>query len=131
MKRKAAAVFILLSALSACSACPGSRWSRTDDLVADLDCGMTLAEAQELASRYELDWIDRASEPWDQALRQGNTSVNLDFEDGRLVAYEVLWESRFLFTETEGAIDLCAAGVVVLEPLPRGGGDPAPRRPVP
>lgn len=70
---------------------------------------MTPSEARQLVNRHSgLRWIETGVEPWDHAYHKGNTSVALNFEGSGLVAYEVSWESRFMFTEVMNAVNLCA-----------------------
>lgn len=99
---------LALSFLASCSGCPGPKWEGADALVAELRCGLGLLETKEFTDRFAgLIWIETGVEPWDRAFRRGNTSVALDFEDSGLVAYEISWESRFMFSEAMAPVRLC------------------------
>ncbi len=97
--------------LASCSGCPGPKWEGTEALTSELKCGMTPEETKELLKHYKsVKWIENDCAPCHFAFNRGNTSVALDFDESTLVGYEVFWESRFMYTEVLGPVNLCSTG---------------------
>lgn len=104
---------VLLSSLFLHVACwEHPRWRRADDLVANLECGMTEESVRDLARRYrglEIYTPYSDEDGWTLAVSKGNTTIYMDVGDAGLQRYQVCWVDTIKHVAFLPQVDLCGA----------------------
>lgn len=103
-------LFPLLVLVTLTAASCTSRWSRADDFVGRLRCGMTVDEVKRLAGEYGRTTVyqSRDDDFPELVVKQGGTRVHCEFVRGGLQAVKVTWISRPMYVTEEPRIELCA-----------------------
>jgi hypothetical protein len=101
---------LLLGTLLAifCLAC-GWRWSKTDQFVQGLKCGMSATEIRSLAEKFSGSEVyERDSPNLPQlVVKHGGTRILCWLEAGKLKAVQVTWIREPMSLKTERQRDLC------------------------
>lgn len=101
--------------LVAAKGCPSyDRWSRADEFVAQLRCGMNEAEIRALARQYRdlaLHTLNRDPDGWNLAAWRKRTSILMKLDAGGLRHVRVSWTDTIMHRAELPELDLCKGTV--------------------
>lgn len=86
-------------------------WPKTEEFLDRLECGMSEEEVARIVAEYrglELRDLNNDDPPWDKVAYKPQTSIALDFEQGRLRRADVSWVDAILHAKTLPTRDFCA-----------------------
>lgn len=89
---------------------PKARWSKTDELISRLRCGMSETEIHSICQDYdgvELSQPEFFHERCELLASKGRTHICLHIEDGRLLHVQVSWQDHIMHRQTLQEVDLC------------------------
>ena len=100
---------LLIALALVVASCASGPWSRTDDFVSRLRCGMSESDVLAEAGRYSKVRVTRAarSDP-ELVVSKGQTQIVLGLEAGRIHDYQVSWVSSFMKRAHGLKRDLCS-----------------------
>lgn len=95
--------------------CPHfDRWSRTDEFVAQLRCGMTVTEVGQVVARYRglrMRQIEGSSQGWNLIADKGETRIRMKLDGPGLRWVRVSWTDSIMHAAVLPEVDLCAPRV--------------------
>lgn len=105
-------MFLALAFLIGAERCPHfERWPQTEEFVAQLRCGMSVAEVEQVVARYRrlrMRQIEGSFEGWDLVADKGETSIRMRLDDSGLRWVRVSWTDSIMHAAVLPVVDLCS-----------------------